>query len=524
MKFAGYDYILIDGKADQPSYIQIYNDEVAIRDASHIWGKTAFETERFLKDEWGDKNACAAVIGPAGERLSNLATVQNDYYHQFGRGGAGAVMGSKNIKGIVIRGTGAVRVAHPQAFIDFLLDTMERKIQSGIETGTLAARMKYGTPLTLNITSVAGILPTLNFKYGDFEDATLIDGHAFRKKVIADTACFGCSIGCSKHSKAQKGVNAGAIVGGPEYETIALFGANLGNADADSIIYVNSLCDDLGLDTIGTGNVIGWAMECYERGIISAQDLDGLDLRFGNIEAAIRLIHMIAYREGLGDTLAKGVRAASQEIGQGSEAFSMHVKGLEYPAYRPGPRSPGFGLTYAITERGACHRRAWPTLKERSLPPFSSEGRASLVKALYDQRIPWHCALMCDVPVLLLDLAHADAAKMLSTVTGWDFTSGDMQDLSERVASLIRAFNIRAGATREDDTLAPRSFEPESSGPAAGRTLTRTMTNRMIQEYYALRGWDTEGVPTKRTLENLGLTRVAQDLHCGIQGERPESS
>jgi len=511
-KYAGYDYMVIEGKADRPSYLWIQDNKVEIRDASHLWGKMAYEAETILRKDAGNEKACVAVIGPAGERLSNLAIVQNEYYHEFGRGGAGAVLGSKNLKGIVVRGTQGVKTARPQKLMDFLQNTLEEKVQAGIKAGPLADRMKMGTPLTLNFTNAFGILPTLNYKYGEYANASKINGQAYREKVVSDTACYGCNIGCTKHARAQSGPFAGLMVGGPEYETNALFGSNLDNDNLDNVIYANVLCDDLGLDTVGAGNVVGWAMECYERGILSKKDVGGLDLRFGNFEAVVKLLRMIAYREGIGDILARGVKQAAQEVGKGSEEFSMHVKGLEYPAYRPGPKSPGFGLAYAIAERGACHRRAWPTLAEQNLDPFTTSGRAQLIKNLYDQRIPWHCSSACDIPVILVGFGHAEAAQVLSAVTGWDLTIEDMQNLCERVASLIRVFNIREGASRADDTLAPRSFHPEETGKAAGKALTSEMLDTMLDEYYALRGWTKEGIPTQKTLEILGLQDVAREL------------
>lgn len=510
-KYAGYDYMVIEGKADRPSYLWIQDDKVEIRDASHLWGKLAYETESLLKKEAGNEKACVAVIGPAGERLSNLAIVQNEYYHEFGRGGPGAVLGSKNLKAIVVRGTQGVKTARPQELLDYL-HMFEEKVQAGIKAGPLADRMKFGTPLTLNFTNAFGIVPTLNFKYGEYANASKIDGHAFREKVVSDTACYGCTIGCTKHTRAQSGPFAGVMVGGPEYETNALFGSNLGNDNLDNVIYANVLCDDLGLDTVGTGNVVGWAMECYGRGLLSKKDVDGLDLRFGNFEAVVKLIHMIAYREGIGDILAKGVKQASQEIGKGSDEFSMHVKGLEYPAYRPGTRSPAFGLAFAIAERGACHRRAWPVIAEQTLEPFTTKGRAQLVKNLYDQRIPWHCFSACDIPVMFLSFGHVEAAQALSAVTGWDLTVEDMQNLCDRVASLIRVFNIREGASRADDTLALRSFQPDEAGKGAGKALTPEMLDTMLDEYYALRGWTKEGIPTQETLKKLGLPDIAQEL------------
>jgi len=511
-KFAGYDFIIIEGKAERPSYISVQNEKVEIKDAVHLWGKSTYETANLLKRESGDEKSCVAVIGPAGEHLSNLAMVENDYSHEFGRGGAGAVFGSKNLKGIVVRGTRGVKVARPEALLRYLMDVVESKVRARLDKGVLPDRMKYGTPLTLSFTNAAGILPTRNFRFGEFEDATKIDCHEFRERVIADTACYGCSIGCTKHTRSKTEAFAGVTVGGPEYETLGMFGSDLAVNDLDKIIYANVLCDDLGLDTIGTGNVIGWAMECYERGILSKKDLNGLDLKFGNFEAIVQMIRMIALREGIGSLLAQGVKKAAAAVGNGSEAFSMHSKGLEYPAYRPGPRSPAFGLVYAIVERGACHRRAWPVLAEQELEPYTTKGRAKLIKNLYDQRIPWHCACTCDVAVSLPGLDHQDAANLLSAITGWDYPLEEMQNLCERVASLIRVFNIREGASCKDDTLAPRSFQPDERGPAEGKALTPAMLDAMLDEYYALRGWTKEGVPKEENLEKLGLGDVAREF------------
>ena len=221
---------------------------------------------------------------------------------------------------------------------------------------------------------------------------------------------------------------------------------------------------------------------------------------------------MIAYRQGIGDLFAQGIKLASEKIGQGSEEFAMHVKGLAYPAYRPGVSSPGFALAYAVADRGACHRRARPFVAEQTLTPFVTEGRAKLFKALYDERIPWHCALCCDLATCTVGLDFKDAASIFSAVIGWEFTEEDMQNLADRVASLIRVYNMREGATRADDTLAPRSFQGETTGPAAGKVFTKEMLNSMLDEYYALRGWDREGIPTTETLDKLDLVDVSKQL------------
>jgi aldehyde:ferredoxin oxidoreductase len=289
-------------------------------------------------------------------------------------------------------------------------------------------------------------------------------------------------------------------------------GPNLGIDSEVFNVQINALCDDLGIDTVGAGAVIGFAMECYERGLLSQKDLDGIDLRFGSQNAVMKILPMMAYREGIGDLFAQGVKLVSQKIGQGSEEFAMHVKGLAYPAYRPGVSSLSFALAYAVADRGACHRRARPFMAERTLTPYVTDGRAELFKALYDERIPWHCALCCDLATCTVGLDFKDAASMFSYVIGWEFTEKDMQILADRVASLIRVYNMREGATRADDTLAPRSFQIETTGPVAGKVLTIEMLNSMLDEYYALRGWDREGVPTAGTLSRLDLGDVVREL------------
>ncbi len=523
MKFAGLDFIIIEGKAERPSYLFIRDGQTEIRDASHLWGMKAYEAETRLKQEVGDEAARVSLIGPAGERLSNLALVQNDYYHHCARGGLGAVMGSKNLKAVVVRGTRGVPIADLKRLSSYLLNEVEKKMGGGGVLGAVADRTEYGTPLTLNITQKVGILPTRNFKEGQFEGAREIDAYAFRRKIaVSDKSCFGCSLTCTKFSRAKVGPYAGEFVGGTEYETNGIMGANLDNASMEAVLHLNLICDDLGLDTIGAGVLVGFAMECYERGILSKADLGGLDLRFGNIEAANRLIHMIAYREGIGDLLSQGVKKASQEIGKGSEEFAMHCKGMEYPAYRPGVNSLAFALGFAITERGACHRRCWPAIVEQNLKPFVTDGRAKLVKDLYDQRIPWHCGVLCDIAVLTPGLDFVDAANLFSAVTGWELTAEELAGgaLGDTVAALARSYNVREGATRADDILAPRSFGVEVSKPGAGHEFTREMLEEMLDEYYALRGWSREGVPERETLVRLGLGDVAEEL--SRRGKLPE--
>lgn len=513
LKFAGYDMVVLEGRASTPVYLWIDDDRVEIRDATHLWGKETWDSEEAVLEEVGDGSAKVSVIGPAGERLSNLAIVQNEYYHQAGRGGPGAVFGSKNVKAMAVRGTRGVKIADAKRLTEYLISKVAPAFEAGGgKLGAVADRIKFGTPLTLNITHSVGILPTQNFQHGQFSRYQEIDAHAFRRKVVVnDKGCFACNLCCAKFSRNRVGPYQGEAIGGPEYETLAMFGSNLDIDSMEYIVHANALCDRLGLDTVGTGNVIGWVMECYEKGILTKSDI-GFPAPFGDQEASDRLLHMIAYREGIGDLLANGVRVAAQEIGRGSEDFAMQVKGLEFPAYRPGSCSPGFALAYLIADRGACHRRGWPAIAEQDLLRFSHEGRAKLVKSLYDQRIPWHCGVCCDIAVIVPNLSHTDAAAMFSYVTGWDFTAEEMGVLADRVASLLQAYNLRCGLTREWSSLPARSYSQDTDGPGAGNRLTPEMVAIMLDEYYALRGWDSRGVPTRQRLQELGLDEVAAEL------------
>ncbi|MCS7115756.1 MAG: aldehyde ferredoxin oxidoreductase family protein [Nitrososphaerota archaeon] len=514
IKFAGYDVIVIKGRAKKPIYMQIEDENVLFKDATHLWGKDCWEAENLIKKEVGE-DFKVTVIGPAGENLVKFACVSTDYFHQFGRGGAGAVMGSKNLKGIAIRGSKGLHIANPERLKEYLLDKIEWKFTQGPNAELVKDRIKYGTPLTMDFTQAIGILPTRNFQAGQFEGYYEIDGYAFREKiVVADKSCYSCNTPCVKFSAVKEGAYKGLSLEGPEYETNAMLGSNVGNSKLELIVKANEVCDRLGLDTISAGNVIGFVMECYEKGILTKKDCDGLELNFGNMDAALKLMYKIAYREGIGNILAEGVRYAAQKFNKDSEKFAMHVKGMEYPAYEP-RGSPAFALLYAIADRGACHRRGWPVIIEsKKYKPGTIEGRPRLAKDLYDNRTILHSIGVCDLPYNVAGIDHSDIVQILSAVTGWSITVEELSTVADRVASLIRAFNVREGARRADDTLAWRTMhEPLSSGPAKGQFISSEMLNSMLDDYYQLRGWDKEtGIPLPETLNKLGLEDVRKEL------------
>ncbi len=504
IKKAGYDGMVIRGRSNHPCYLKIDEKGVEIRDAGVLWGKDSFETEGILKEMEKNPSAGVSSIGPAGEKLGKFACINSDLYRQAGRGGVGAVMGSKRLKAIVIKGTQAPALHDRKKMVELNRQTYDRSRKSQVAE----ARMKYGTPLTLNITHAGGILPTKNFQFGTWEKALeKIDSVGVHKSLKSHKACISCFVPCSLVTEVGEGRYKGISVEGPEYETLGMFGSNLLIDSLPFIIQANILCDRLGLDTISAGNVIGFAMECFDRGLISAKDAGGFEVRFGEEESALAAIGMMARREGFGDILAEGVKAAAERIGKGSSRFAMHVKGLEFPAYEP-RGAFGSGLSYAVSPRGACHRRAWPPAKEilGGYPPFTIEGKAEMIKDLYDQNCVLHSLLVCDMPAKFVPLSFDDYSNYLQAVTGETITPADFLTIADRVETLIRRFNLREGFTREDDTLPYRTLsEPLPDGPAKGKSIGQENLNRMLDDYYACRGWDSRGVPTAATLRKYDL-------------------
>jgi aldehyde:ferredoxin oxidoreductase len=503
--------MVILGRANHPCYLRIDEQGVDIRDAGHLWGKDSFATETTLREAENDPALGVSSIGPAGENLVKIACINSDLYRQAGRGGVGAVMGSKRLKAIVITGEHDAPLHDRRKVFGLNKANYQRALVSPVAQ----ARMKYGTPLTLNITNAGGILPTKNFQFSTWEKALeKIDSVGVHRSVKKNVSCLSCFIHCGLITEAAEGKYKGATVEGPEYETLGLFGSNLLIDSLPTIIQANVLCDMLGLDTISAGNVIGFLMECCERGLVSPADADGLDVRFGDEEGALAAIEMMAHRRGLGDILAEGVRAAAEHIDGGSDRFAMQVKGLEFPAYDP-RGAFGSGLSYAVSPRGACHRRAWPPAKEilGNYPPYTAEGKAEMVRELYDLNGILHSLLVCDMPGKFIPLSMDDYAQYLHAVTGESFSMGDFAQIAGRTETLIRLFNVRDGFGRKDDTLPYRTlFEPLPDGPGKGQCVGEDNLARMLDEYYACRGWDSNGVPTAAT---LGKYDLAADATAG---------
>jgi aldehyde:ferredoxin oxidoreductase len=504
LKKLGYDGIVIRGRSNHPCYLRIENSGVDIRGADSLWGKDSFETERLIKEEERDPAVAVTSIGPAGERRCAFASINSDLYRQAGRGGVGAVMGSKNLKAIAVKGAGGVK-PHDRRRLNELNRKHYRRSR---ESDVAQARMKYGTPLTLDVTHTGGILPTKNFQFGTWEKALeKIDAKGVNRSVKSHKACVSCFTPCGLVTRVSEGKYAGSTVEGPEYETLAMFGSNLLVDSLPVVIQANILCDKLGVDTISTGNVLGFMMECFERELISPAQTNGMEIRFGDGEAILGAIQMIARREGFGDVLAHGVKKLAAHIGEGSDRFAMHVKGMEFPGYEP-RGAFGSGLSYAVSPRGACHRRAWPPAKEilGDYPPYTVEGKAEMIRALYDENCILHSLLVCDMPAKFIPLSLGDYSQYVEAATGEPFSENDFMTIAGRVETLIRMFNLREGHTRKDDTLPYRTlFEPLPDGPAKGQCIGEENLNRMLDEYYKTRGWDESGTPLEETLRKYQL-------------------
>lgn len=517
LKFAGYDGLIVEGKSDEPVYIWINEGKVSFRSADKLWGTNTFDCQQLIKDELGDQNVRITCIGPAGEALSKMACIINEH-RAAGRKGLGAVMGSKNLKAIAIRGNKAVPVASEEDS----KEARSRMLKAMKESPVLYSEFsKFGTPMVVEATWGLGIFPTNNYsKTGEWApiEELGIKGNVSRR--VGSEHCYKCPVACSQLKLVRGGPYAGAL-SEPEYESMYCFGGMTGVSNLDSVIATDRLCDELGLDTMSTGVTIGFAMELYEKGIITKDDTDGVELKFGNHDAMVSYIRKIAYREGFGAILADGVKVAAAKIGKGAEKYAMHVKGLELPGYDV-RGAKGHGLNYATSYTGADHNRGYCFQEIFGIPVpyavdrFAAEGKGKLTKWNQDIRTatcdcPTMCAFMLDMA--LPATAAQNAADMINGVTGLNFTPAEVQLVGERVNNLARAFNVREGFTRDDDTLPERILtEPLKDGGSKGQFISKDELKIMLDEYYFERGWTVEGVPTKEKLLDLGLKNAASEL------------
>lgn len=497
LKFAGYDGIIIEGRSKTPVYLEILDEEVALRDATDLWGKTVSETTEELKEAVGDDDAKVLSIGPAGEKGVLFACVVNELGRAAGRGGSGAVMGSKNLKAIVVRGTGSVQVAEPKDFKEAVMKSLATLKENPVSGQALHA---YGTAVLVNIINNHGIFPTRNFSTGVFEGAERISGEEMAASVLKrTTACFACPIACGRYCRVTGEFESEGE--GPEYESIWALGAQCGVDELAAIIKANQLCNEYGVDTISMGSTIACAMEAHGRGLLKNSEVA---LSFGNASAMVEAVERACKREGsLGELLSLGSKRLSEKLG--APELSMSVKGMELPAYDP-RGVKGQGLGYATSNRGGCHVQAYMISPEiLSLPEpldrLSTEGKPAFLKMLQDFVCMVNALGMCEFSGFALGAEHY--AALLSSATGVEYDVERFMRTGERLFNLKRLMNVRMGVGRRDDTLPDRLLNtPMPEGPVAGHVAE---TEKMLDEYYVLRGWSSEGVPTDEKLSELGL-------------------
>ena len=495
LKKAGYDFILVRGKAANLCYLLVTSEGSTIISAKEVWGRGTFSTEEILQGKHPKSEV--ASIGVAGEKLVTYANVMTGRSHMAGRGGSGAVMGSKNLKAVVVSGNEKIDAVHDN--FRELTRTFRTKVQNddGVKN-----RNRIGTMMWVNMSNQGGFLPTRNYQSGVFEEADSISGETMLENyTYANRACYGCLIACGKANKFTTGKYAGLDVDGPEYETTALLGSNCGINDLAAVAKASEMCDDLGIDTITAGATISFAMECVEKGYLQQSDVD--NLTFGNDDAVLEMIKLISHREKIGDLFAQGSKAAAEKIGHNSMDFAIQVKGNELAGVEP-RGSWGMALAYSTSDRGACHQRTWtPSAELRGdLSRFSFEGVPKFVKESQDERAACFSLVVCD----FLPFNVPEMVEMLNSATGFSYTPESYLAVGERIWNLTRMFNVREGITGEDDVLPKRFYKDKMpEGDAKGLVVDKDQFEKAKLEYYKLREWNDKGIPTDAKLEKLVL-------------------
>lgn len=526
MKFAGYDGIVLRGRSSKPIYLWIKDGEVEIRDASHVWGQITGDAEDVLKQELGDDKVEVLQIGPGGEKMVRFANIMNMVNRANGRTGMGAVMGSKNLKAVVVRGSRKPTAADPEALAE-LFRAGTKRIP---ETPAVEFLHVYGTTGDVSGQHAGGGLPTYNFNEGQFAGFKSISGELMTETILKDRdTCFSCTVRCKRVVETEyKGRHVSSRYGGPEYETTATLGSYCGVDDMHAVALGNQLCNQYGLDTITCGATIAFAMECFENGVIILEDTGGIDLHFGNADSMVKMVEMIGKREGFGDVLAEGSARAAESIGKNAEDFLITSKGQEAPAHMPQAKRM-MGLIYAVNPFGADHMSSEhdPFYEEVFADDMSKERLLQLgltepqpLGSLTDEKVRFSvitqkvyaaqdsynlCSFVYGIGWQLY--GPDEAVEMLRAATGWDITLDEFLEVGERRINMMRAFNAREGFTRENDTLPKKFFKPlQGTGPTAGVHYTPEEFEHIKGVYYRLCGWDVAtGNPAPEKLESLGL-------------------
>ncbi|MBI2865776.1 MAG: aldehyde ferredoxin oxidoreductase family protein [Chloroflexi bacterium] len=516
LKRAGYDAIIIHGQSPSPVYLWVHDGQVEVRDARHLWGLSVAECQDGIHQELGDRSIRTAQIGPAGENRVRYACVINDLHHAAGRTGMGAVMGSKNLKAIAVRGHTPVELADPAAVAEmgrWLRDNVDSLAYSFKDLGTAGA-----------VTSLdrQGGLPTHNFRQGQFDGAAAISGRALKESILVGRAsCFACPVRCKRVVQAQEPYPIDPRYGGPEYETLAALGSLCGVSDLAAVVKAAELCNAYGLDTISTGATIAFAMEAFERGLLTREDSDGLELRFGNAQAVVQAVGLITRRQGLGDLLAEGVARMSTRLGPQAQEFACHVKGQESPMHEPRLKH-GLGLGYALSPTGAdhCHNihdtfyaADGPGLEQVRpfgiLEPVPLRDLGPAKVRLYYYQVSWRHLMDSLVFCYFVPLDPLRITRLVEAATGWNTSLWELLKVGERCHQLLRAFNVREGFGPQDDVLPRRFFSPFASGPVAGVAPDPEALEGAKATFYGMAGWDVQGTPSPERLGELGLGWVA---------------
>jgi aldehyde:ferredoxin oxidoreductase len=518
LKFAGYDMIIFSGISPRPVFLYIDDDKVELRDASAYWGMGSLECEPKMRKDLG-ADFEIATIGPAGENLIRYSCITHDFGRQAGRTGQGAVMGSKRLKAIAVRGTGGIKVHDLKSLTDHTTEIIKRTQKHP----NMAPWQKYGTAFFIDWSNDNAVIPTRNFQTTYYEDIKGITGDALVEKIlVSHKACFGCWMNCGKYTKAVIPGKKEVYLEGPEYETGSLCGSNLGMTDINQVAYLNWLMDNVGMDTMSGGGVVAFGMECFQRGLITKDDLEGHTLNWGSIHDAEHLIDMIVNRRGIGDVFAGGTRRAAEYIGRGSEKFAMQVKGQEMSGY-DGRYSPGMMLSYMTCDIGAHHNRSWTVTVDMAEGRETIAGRAKVVIYLQHIRPLFDTWCICRLFWGEVDVEPEEIVQAFNDITGWNSTVAESLKTSEKIWNLVRCHYLERNRAngRTFDYPPARAWEDKiPSGPNLGKGLTKEMIEDMLDDYYAGRGWDRDGNPTRELLRDLGLDFAADNLEkIGLLGK-----
>lgn len=523
MRMAGFDHLVIKGKAEKPVYLWIHDEEIEILDASHLWGKDTFETQALIRSDHKDEEIKSLVIGNAGENLVRFANVRTGMKNAAGRTGMGCVMGSKNLKAVAARGTMDIKFTHPEQLLDYCKEMIDMVMKNRYSR----AASKWGTLVIYSTTNTTGLIRTRNFQLNQLDQGWGIEPEEMDKYTIGMSGCFGCPVSCRHRYTLKEGVFAPFFAEGPEYTSLGAFGTMVDCRKMETVLVANHLVNKYGLDTLETGGLIAWAMELYEKGIITEKITNGLKLEWGDEEVLFELIRQITYREGFGNILADGFKIAIEKIGQESKYYAIQVKDMSnlHSDERP---TPSFALGIATSTRGADHLRGRPAIDLYGLPedfleeiygaPMSSDYRSYEGKS----RMVWWQELLyavtdslgtCKFQTVFLAV-HApkwdEFSKLIYLVSGIQYTTSQLMEIGERIYTIERMFNNREGFSRKDDALPERYFKeatPIGLPRVRDRKINKEKFEKMLDEYYTLHGWDDNGVPTIETIQKLGIEK-----------------